>query len=46
MVTQFRYIASISALAITLFGCSGDLYRVQDESLKMHAQKFQTFLQR
>ena len=46
MVTQFRYMVSISALAITLFGCSGDLYRVQDESLKMHTDKFQTFLQR
>jgi len=46
MVTQFRYMVSISALAITLFGCSGDLYRVQDESLKMHTHKFQTFLQR
>jgi len=46
MIIPCRFIAPALILVLGLPGCSRDLYRAQNESLQIHAQKFQSFLHR
>lgn len=46
MLTKFRLLGTAVAVAITLSGCSTDIYRSQGEAVQLHAHKFQSLLQR
>jgi len=46
MIISSRFMGAAIVLALASPGCSTDIYRAQDESLQLHAQKFQSYLHR
>ena len=46
MIISSRFMGAAIILALASPGCSTDIYRAQDESLQLHAQKFQSYLHR